>query len=241
MRFVAAGGVTLVDGDRAASMRVSPDTANGGHVRVEVVDGAHVDDITTRIDGGRIAGELQVRDGTLARAAADLDQLAYDFSTQVNGVHAANAGLDGASGRNLFVDNGAAAGAAAAMAVDPAIDADPRLLAGAAAGASSGDNTGFLALGALADQPLAGAGSRSFTAEGIRLIGQVGTEARQAVADRDLELARADVLASARDSLSGVSTEEEAQRLNQFQRGAEAASNFLSTVDQLLGDLIERL
>jgi flagellar hook-associated protein 1 len=240
MRVVVAGGEVLVDGGKASQLRATADPANGGKVRLDVVDGNHVAEVTSRLDG-KLGGEISFRDEHLTEVADRIDQLAYDFTTQMNAVHSANAGLDGVTGRNFFVQPASASGAAAAMAVDPAIVADSSLLAGAAAGTGPGDNTGFLSLGALVDSPLAGGGARSFGNEAISIMSDLGTQVRSAQGTADIEAARRDVISAARNSLSGVSTEEEMAQLSQFQRAAQASASFLQTVDDMLGNLIERL
>ncbi|MSP59499.1 MAG: flagellar hook-associated protein FlgK [Myxococcales bacterium] len=241
MRVVIGSGAVLVDGDRAATLQAAVDPNRPPDVALQVVDGVHRIDVTASLDGGRIAGEIQFRDGGAAQASADLDALAVAFTSQVNAAHAAGAGLDGIAGRNLFVPPKGNSGAAAAMTVDPAIAADPRLLAAALPGAGPGDNRAALALAALRDRPLAGNNSRSFVDEAIRTVGAVGGATRSAIAASDLDSARSDILRSARDSLSGVSIEEELARLASFQHASEAAQLFLSTVNDLLGNLIERL
>ncbi|MCB9562635.1 MAG: flagellar hook-associated protein FlgK [Kofleriaceae bacterium] len=240
MRVTIDGGVSVVDGIRAATFEATPDAALGGLVRLDVVDGGHRDDVTARL-GGAMGGEVAFRDDAMVRAAADLDQLAYDVASEVDAVHRANAGLDGVSGRDLFVAPGAVAGAALAMAVDPTVAADPRLLAGAAVGAPAGDNRGLLALAQLADQPLAGGGTRTFVGEGVRALAAIGADAQRAVGLRDLEAARVDVVAGERDALSGVSLEEEMARLSEMQRAAQAATRFVSTIDDMLRDLLDKV
>jgi flagellar hook-associated protein 1 FlgK len=240
MRVTVGGGEMLVDGDRAATLEAVPDAALGGHVRIDVVDGAHRRDATALV-GGNMGGDLAFRDVAAAQAATDLDTLAFDLTSAINGVHSANAALDGSTGRGLFVAAATASGAAAALAVDPAIDADPRLVAAAQPGAGPSSNAGALALARLSDGVLAGGGTRSFVDEGIRALGAVGVAARVAQGDLDVEGARHDALVALRDSVSGVSIEEEMTRLSQFQHGAEAATRFVATVDELLDHLIRTL
>lgn len=138
MRFILDGGAVLVDGDRAASLSARSDAGYGGYFRVDVVDGDHVIDITRQLSGGRIAGQIAFRDGVAAKAETDLDTLAFDFATRVNAVHQAQQGLDGVSGRSLFTQPATARGAAAAIAVNAAIVAQPRQLAVAGAGRGPG-------------------------------------------------------------------------------------------------------
>jgi len=241
MRFVTSGGAVLVHGDRASSMEAVPDAALDGRMRIDIVDGPHRTDVTSSLGGGKIAGELAFRDGAAVQTGERIDQLAFDFANAINAVHSAHEAPDGTTGLDLFVTTATADGAAAAFAIDATVAADPGLLATAATGAGAGDTTGLLAMIDLREQSLASGNSRTFTEEAIGTLASVGSQAQQAQGAHDLELARNDALASLRDSLSGVSLEEEMMRLSQMQRSAEAASTFISTVDEMLTNLIATL
>jgi flagellar hook-associated protein 1 FlgK len=127
------------------------------------------------------------------------------------------------------------------MEVDPALAADSTLLATSAAGAGTGNNEGALALVALRDQPLASGGTRTFVDAGIDIAADVGRAAADAMAERDFFGVQGEHLAALRDAASGVSLQEEMSNLSQFQHAAEAQVRFLSTVDALLGSIIEGL
>jgi flagellar hook-associated protein 1 FlgK len=184
---------------------------------------------------------VQFRDGTAAAAATQLDQLANDFATQLNAVHASNVGLDGSTGNNLFTIPTTVAGSAAAITVNSAIVANPDKLATRAAGAGADDSTGASALLALRDQPLANGGTSTFTDQALNITATVGSAAASAANDVTLESTRTQVLASARDSESGVDINEETATLAQFQHAAEAASQYVSTVNDLLETLMTNL
>ncbi len=239
MRFVLPGGEVMVDGDRAAQL--VGDRKPGEHIQVRVVDGNYSRDVTSLLDGGRMGGLLELRDQIATTALTELDQLAFDLTTQVNAVHRGNAGLDGASGRDLFTEPAVASGAAAAFAVDPTVAGDASLVAAAAPGAGVSDNQGALQLGALRDALSAASGTRTFLDESIRFVASVGVRGARASSDVDLHGAHQQDLEGMRDTLSGVSIQEEMVRLSQFQHAAEAATRFISTVDGLLGMIIERL
>ncbi len=240
LRWVLPDGAVLVDGDRAATVATSTD-ASTGFRRVEIVDGAARRDVTVTLSGGSLAAELELRDVDGAAAAARLDQFAFDLSSTMNSIHAANAGLDGATGRNLFGPAATVTGAAAAIDVDPAIAADPRLLAAGAPGSGAGDNRGALALIALRDQAIASGGTQTLGDAAIALLGDVGTRAAEAgdAAERDTVID--EHLAGLRDSLSGVDLQEELAKLVHFQHASEAMTRFLSTIDGMLEDLLGRL
>jgi flagellar hook-associated protein 1 FlgK len=94
---------------------------------------------------------------------------------------------------------------------------------------------------ALGDQAVAGAGRRTFLDEAIDITAEVGRTAAAAAGELELFNAEADHLAGLRDSESGVSLQEETMRLSQFQHASEAQVRFLSTIDNLLGTMIENL
>ena len=239
MRFVLDGGAVLVDGTHASALEATPDPTTGD-TSLSVVDGSARRDVTSAIRGGTIGAQLGVRDGDLAKARTALDQLAYDVVQSTNSVHSANAGLDGVSGRNLFGALGGVAGAASAISIDPAIAADPSKLALAAAGGGPGSNAGALALFQLASQSVA-AGGKTLGNAALEIVGNVATAAASATADVKRDQLVANNLAGLRDSLAGVDIQEELTNLARFEHASSAMTKFVSTIDDLLGDLIDRL
>ena len=116
-----------------------------------------------------------------------------------------------------------------------------RALAAAKPGNGPGDGAGMMELVALRDQKLAGGGTRTFIDEALNTLGTVGQAARSAMDEKQVTDARSQAVATARDSLSGVSAQDEMQRLQQFQYASEASTKFLSTVNELLHNLVNRL
>ncbi len=241
MRFVLGSGAVLVDGSHAASVVATADTSLNNHVRVDVVDGTHVSNVTSSLDGGSIAGQISFRDGSAAASAARLDQLAYDIANQVNTVHRFGAGQDGLTNRDFFTQPAVVSGAAKAMSVSAVIVADPSKIALATAGQGPSSAGGAAALAALRDQKVAGGGSRTLSDESIALVADVGAQASAASNASALAASRADALAAMRDSISGVSTEDELAALNKLQTASQAATKFVATVNDLLKDLINNL
>ncbi len=230
------GAVGLVMGDRAATFSTSPDGANRGHLALEVTgaDATGPAPLASRDVGGRLAGILDGRDRVLGTAEGKLDQLAFEFASSVNSVHAAGVGLDGSGGRDLF-DAGIVEGAAARIDVNAAITGDPRLFA-AGATAAPGDSTNLLAIIATESAPLpSGSDPRAALAE---LIGEFGTAVSQI--SRSSEAARAvgSHLDGLREATRGVSIEEEIVRMTQAQRVFEAVTKVIKTADEMLGSLM---
>lgn len=240
MRYVLDGGAVLVDGVHAAALATAPDPTSGA-VRLSIVSGNTSRDVTGSLAGGSIGANLKLRDQTIAQVSGQLDQLAVDLSGNFNAIHGANAGLDGVTGRMMFAPLTQVAGAASALALDPALSADPSRLALAAPGAGPGDNTGALSMLALARQNVAAGGTRTLGDAAIDIVSGVAQTAAQAKGDATRDGLVADHLASLRDSLSGVDTQEELTNLARFENASNAMAKFVTSIDGMLGSLIEQL
>jgi flagellar hook-associated protein 1 FlgK len=111
------------------------------------------------------------------------------------------------------------------------VAAKPALLVTGPAG--SGDNTTALAISRLRGEPSIGDTYRATVAE-------VGTAVRQASSQEANARALADAVDGQRQSVSGVSLDEEMTNLIRFQRGYQASSRAMSTMDEMLDVLINR-
>jgi len=101
-----------------------------------------------------------------------------------------------------------------------------------------GDNTNILDLAGVRDLQVFASGTRSLDDAYQAVVGRLGVEAarvrdRGAVAD---DLVRQ--IEQERESLSGVSLDEEITKMITFQRGYQAGARFISVVDDLLETLI---
>ena len=239
--YTLPGGGTLVNGLVANKLVATVDPTTGfSDLTIQLGAGSQ-QEVTNEITGGTIGGDLQVRDVAGANAANQLDQLAFDTATQINAVHSANAGLDGTTGNNLFVEPTTVAGAAAAFAVDPTVEADPSKFAAAAPGAGTGDASGALALVNLGTQKVAGGGTATFADQAVNIGSSVGEVAQAAQAQNDSDTAVQTGVTQLQSSISGVDTNEELTKLSQFQNASTAMSQVFAQINTLLSDMITNL
>ena len=84
-------------------------------------------------------------------------------------------------------------------------------------------------------------GGKTLGNAAIDLVGDVGRAASRAQADVKRDQIVSDHLAGLRDSLAGVDIQEEMTNLARFEHASAAMTRFVSTIDGLLGDLIDRL
>jgi len=192
-------------------------------------------DITAEVSDGHLAGLLQVRDGALPGYVAQLDTLAHGLATTVNALHASGFDASGTAGGNFFTPPTGVAGAAAAMAIDPALRADPSRLA-AAGVATPGDNAIARQLANTRDTALAG--GKTPDQAWTSLVYAVGSDVSRAKTE---QASRADIvnhIEQVRDSVSGVSIDEEAAMMMRFQRAYQANAQFFTVIDETLQTLL---
>jgi flagellar hook-associated protein 1 FlgK len=233
------GGGGLVNGDRAASLTVSPDPANNGHLQVllQPADGTPPRPLANSQVGGRIGGVLAARDGGLKDALDALDQLAFEFAGAVNTVHAGGIGADSSTGNNLFDVGATVAGAAQSFGVDAAVQGNPQALALATnAAALPGDTSNLEALLTIETTALA---SGTTAAQGFsQLVTRYGSTTRQALSVADHDEGVLGHLTMMRESVRGVSIDEEMVEMTKAQRAFEALSKVVQTVDEMLEEVI---
>ena len=239
---VQGPGITLLQGDHARKLTL--DVAGDGslHVFAQTSAGAAGGDVTQLLSGGELAGILHVRDGDMVEMQNDLDEFAFHLANQVNSVHSAGVGLDGQSGRALFSVSATVAGAAGSLALSADVAGQPDRVAAASSVATlPGDGGHALLLAGVADSPITGLGDMDPGEAYGRLVGRVGQRKSQAASTLANREAMAAQVQTMRDSVSGVSLDEEMVAMTQYQRAFEAASRVFTTADRLLEDLINTL
>ncbi|MCA9644372.1 MAG: hypothetical protein KC492_26945, partial [Myxococcales bacterium] len=104
-----------------------------------------------------------------------------------------------------------------------------------------GGSGNSLLLQALGTSPIASGGTRSPAEAYSDLVGDVGTRRAATKSDVGIRAAMQDQVYQMKESASGVSLDEEMVNLTRYQRAYEAATKVISTVDQMLEELIGRL
>jgi len=238
LNLVLTGGAALVTGTSAATLSGRPDGSNGGHLALYLSppDGSAPVALQPPL-GGSLGGALTARDGALKTAQASVDQLAFDLTGAINTVHQAGYALDGSTGRDLFVAQASATGAALAMKVNPLVSANSALLAAASsAGSAPGDATNLQALIDTETQTLSSGSAVDGTL--AQLTSRYGASARQAQAASEGDQAVLDNVTALRSSTSGVSVDEELVEMQKAQRAYEATSKVIKAADDMLNTLL---
>ncbi len=186
------------------------------------------------LSSGSIKGALTARDGAIQTLRDDLDKLAQQFVTSVNAAY----NPTGTTG-DFFNAGGVTAGTIGVVSTITAATLKT------SDGGPAGDNSVALAVAQLATTAFSVAGGdqidgsfSGFFSKTVSKLGQALAGANSRVDDQS-NIER--LIRSQRDSVSGVSLDEEVADLMKFQRAFQASSRVFNVLDDLLDLVVNRL
>lgn len=230
MVAVIVGGVALVDGVEARTIVAKDDPNRPGLSRLIW------DDLGSDVNftGGEMLSQLEGRDEIVPDQLRKLDLLASTLIAETNAIHAAGYGLDGSTGHALFVGSDASD-----IAVNANVANHLERIAASGNG-EPGDGSVALRLAQLNQSPVmeGGATFGTYFASIVSRVGVISQKAQQMVEHQaDVE----NHLQALRESVAGVSLDEEMSNMIMFQHAYAAAARVVNAMDEALEILIERM
>ena len=180
---------------------------------------------------GALRGLIESRDLTIPDFQSRLDTVAATMVEGVNGLHRGGTGSTGTSGVDFF-DN--AKLTASNISLDGRIIADLNNISASGDG-NAGDNGVALGIAALRnDDSLAALGGDTIEGFYFTLIGEVGARSKEAQTMAGNHRLFSSQIENRRQSVQGVSLNDEAAKLVLFQRAYQAAARTVSIIDDLM-------
>ena len=180
--------------------------------------------------GGSIAGTIDARDGALKSLHDGLNTLATQIITQVNNAYRSGYDLNGNTGADFFTGTNASD-----IGINAALVSDPSSLQASGVAGAAGNNQVVLSLAQMANTAQAGLGNQTFSQSYHGTITGLGSALASVNTQLDDQQSVQTMLQSQRNSVSGVSIDEEMTNLVMFQRAFQASAHLVSVVDQMLG------
>ncbi|WP_349408638.1 flagellar hook-associated protein FlgK [Pseudalkalibacillus sp. SCS-8] len=244
---------TLVDGKDLKTNELSITDKNGNGELDQLKLG---EEFTGKLDvlgQGKLKGMVEARgyevDGELKGIypgmLSSLDEMAYRFVEAFNEQHTEGTDLDGNAGGAFFafsgtVDEDSFKGAASMMKLDDNISGKNGLdHIAASKDGNAGDGSNALELADVKDDILNfGSGDSTFQSFYEGAIGEMAVEAQQANRLVENSNTLKQSVEERRQSVSGVSLDEEMTKMMQFQHAYNAAARNITSIDEMLDRII---
>lgn len=228
---IGATTYALVTGSQAGSFS---QVVNGGtglyDVQLTPVGGVATTVVPTT---GKLGAVLTMRDTTIPGYRTQVNTLANQLVTSVNGAHSTGFALDGVTtGLNFFNPAGTTAATIALSGITSA-----QIAASGTAG-QAGDNANALKLAQLANANTMSGGTTTFNNYYDGLVAQIGLDVQSSQTVLKQDEAFMKQLTTLRDSNSGVSLDEELTDLIKYQRSYQASAKLITTASDMLDIVI---
>ena len=235
---MTSGGKALVDRETVYELEATRDPNDNMYSVTWKGNSTYSVDITSTIRGGTIKGLVDLRDNYIEGFMTNIDDLAKSIMEEVNSVHSTGYNLNGTTGINFFNDINQ--NYAAGMNVSTDVMTDIRNVAVTSSADNQSGNDIAMALAELGTTNVTINGQATtyvdFSTSAATRAGSLSQNAQ------DLSSYHQDLMASVekqRDSVSGVSIDEEMSNLIKFQYAYQAAARLITTADTMMNTLLE--
>lgn len=211
---------------------------------IVVRDGAsHQPTVVTELNKrGRLAGLIQVRDHVIPEMLEHNNEMARVFADHMNAIHQQAFGIKDfkeTTGRNFF-DLGEDRGRAAAnIRLDGRIEETTDAISVASSPNAPGDNVMVNQMLRLKEQRLMGDGRSTLQDYYASYVGGFGLDLVRSEQVKKADDTLTQNLNARRESISGVSMDEEATNLLKWQANFTASSKVITTIDEMIDTVLQ--
>ncbi len=229
---VSVGSMQLVDDNHALQIGVEIANDSGSLKHNLVWQGTK---ISFKNLDGRLKGLVDSRDEIIPRHLEQLNALTRTLVEEVNTLHRSGYGLDGSTGTNFFDPRYTDA---TTIEVNSDIVAKPSMIAAAQVPDAESDNRIALAIAALQNAKLMNDNAVTINGFYNSLVGSLGVETREAQSFTESYEMLVAQIDNARQSVQGVSLDEEMANMIKSQHAYDAAARVITAMDQALDTVI---
>jgi flagellar hook-associated protein 1 FlgK len=226
---VTLGGQTLVAGNTSNALTTVPDPANNNLQKVVW----QATNTAATVSSGQIAGVITARDVNVTGMMTNLDSVASTVITAVNAAHSAGFGLDNSTGLPFFT--GASAGT---IGVNATLAANPQKVATSDTSGQPGNPNTATAIAGVEHALLMSGGTATISDYYNTTVATLGVSAQQAQALQQNQDTLVKQVDGQRQSVAGVSLDEEMTNLEKAQHAYQAAAQVIQISDTMLDTLI---
>lgn len=234
----------LVDRGFPARFDVTRSGTDEGMYRIIVEDGASHEptDVTYINKRGRLAGLIEIRDKVLPQLIDNNDKMAVTLAQEFNAIHRRGYGLkdyNETMGRDFFGFTNEPLNAGATIKLSDAVEQTTDAISIASSAQAPGDNVFINELLRLKEKRIMDEGTATLQEYYSNYVGVFGLEVVRAEQIKEADDTLSKNLNARRESISGVSMDEEAMNLLKWQANFTASSKVITTIDEMLETILQ--
>ncbi|QSQ10412.1 Flagellar hook-associated protein 1 [Koleobacter methoxysyntrophicus] len=193
-------------------------------------------------DGGELKGLLEMRDNALPYYMKGLEDIAQALMDEINPIHSTGFGLGDASvdptltGNDFFISGSGNN----LIELNPALNVLERIAA-ASSNNTPGDGSNALLIAQLKQKKIATLANGTFDDYTKSLISALGVDTQEAIRMTDNQQLLLTQIENRRESVSGVSLDEEMSNMIKFQHGYNSAARMVTAIDEMLEVVVNKM
>ena len=194
--------------------------------------------VTKQLTGGHVGGLLDVRDNVVNGLHERMDEMAYTLATEVNDAHSEGFNRYNQTGVRLFDLPTGKIGAASNIRVNRDISEDVGKISSAGSPNAAGDNRIANVLSALQYKQTMQDETSTVDEFYASVVGKVGVETQRANTAHTTQKDTYAQLKNIRESISGVSLDEETTKMIEYQKSFDASARLIRTADEMMDTVL---
>jgi len=229
----------LVAGTSASELKTSTNENNQTQVVYQLGSSGKDSDITDQLKHGALGGAIELRDGLVAQMRQNVSDLAYNIASEVNNAHVE--GFDRYNKQGIEFFNLPQDGTfdVRDLKINDAINRDVGRIAAASKPNAPGDNTVANVIHSLQFKKVMGdEGTFTFDDYYSSKVGEIGVMNQKAITGLESQKNILDQVKNVRESISGVSLDEEAQKMIEYQKAYEASARIIKMADEMFDTVL---
>ena len=241
---MAGSNATIVSGFSHAEIFAQPSNKFEGHrhgtvkVMFKASETTSPVDITKQLSGGRIGAALEVRDEYIEGLLDQLDEVAFTLNREVNSQHINGKDRRGQNGVLFFDLLQSKSNAAANLKLNDSVENDVNRIVAGQSSNGPGDNRIANSIASIQNKKVLNDGTASMDDFYTAIVGKVAVTVNKANMSSEHQKGIVDQLANIRESISGVSLDEETTKMIELQKSFDASARLIRTADEMFDTVL---
>lgn len=188
-----------------------------------------------KFNSGTFGSMITARDEMITKYQSELDELARGIVENVNALHTTGYTLDNTTGINFFDPTGITAGT---IKLSSDLDGNPDMIAAASAADKPSDGSIAESISVLINSSRVMRNATTIREFYAGMVGRLGSESQEAANNTENYGLLVEQIENQRQSVQGVSLDEEMTNLVKYQNAYDAAARVITAMDEALDTLI---